>query len=170
VSGNRGRGGREGGREREGRGEEGEEGGREREGGERRRGDRRGEVGKNRDEGRKGRGMEKGRSKCHFVSHTRRTDQPEYRATRSAVVFPDISALTLDRLGPAVTLSVFLQNSRSSANGTAFPRSTLFINVPIEIVVDEEVRPLLVPLEVVVTGAVNCSQFQVLSELLVGVF
>lgn len=100
-----------------------------------------------------------------------RIAQEEYRATRSAVVFPNVSLLNLDQLGPQVTFITLLQNSRTASTGTAFPRSTLFIHVPKELVVrDGSVVPLLVPFDVVINNeGSNCSHFQAISELLVGV-
>lgn len=88
------------------------------------------------------------------------------------MVFPDVTALSLDQLGPQVTLRVFLQNSRTASTGTPFPRSTLYINIPKELVVNEGVRPLLVPFEVLIADRgnnVNCSQFEAVSDQLVGV-
>lgn len=88
------------------------------------------------------------------------------------MVFPDVTALTLEQLGPQVTLRAFLQNSRTASTGTPFPRSTLYINVPREIVDNEGARPLLVPFQVIITdrgSTVNCSQFEAVPEQLVGV-
>ena len=110
----------------------------------------------------------------HILVFFLRISETDYRALRTAVAFTNTSLLSLEQVGPQVTLSVFAQNSRNTTTGTAFPRSTLYIHVPTDLVRSEregqEVGPLLIPFDVVVNdlgSGVNCSQYEAVPKNLV---
>lgn len=73
------------------------------------------------------------------------------------------------------------QNSLDTSTGSAFPRSTLYIHLPREVLVEAEMegegeglvdaRPLLIPFSVAVSDGgsnVNCSHFEAIPDALVG--
>ena len=89
----------------------------------------------------------------HTHTHTHSVAQERYRASRT-ILYRNSSTLPLNQTGPQVNLQVSVRNTRDSTNGTAFPRTTLLIHLPIEF----RDTPLLIPTSVVVTsGEAVCS-------------
>ena len=103
---------------------------------------------------------------------TSRLGQMEYTGYRNVIYFSDPSSLALDNIGPLVTYTILVQNSLDSSTGTPFPRSTLYIHFPTDVVKEIDI-PLLVPTSIAVTTGVdnvNCSHFEAISKSLVCLF
>lgn len=79
--------------------------------------------------------------------------QERYQAFRN-IINRNASTIPLNQTGPLLNFRVSVRNTRDATNGTAFPRTTLLIHLPVEF----RERPLLIPTSVVVTsGTAVCA-------------
>ncbi|XP_064402359.1 integrin alpha-V-like [Halichondria panicea] len=88
--------------------------------------------------------------------------EERYIAFRNTI-YRNASTIPLNETGPLLNFRVSVRNSREATNGTAFPRTTLLIHLPVE----HRDFPLLIPTEIVATsGTINCSHYQAIPRRL----
>ncbi len=93
----------------------------------------------------------------------RSVSEERYIAFRNTI-YRNASTIPLNETGPLLNFRVSVRNSREATNGTAFPRTTLLIHLPVE----HRDFPLLIPTKIVATsGTINCSHYQAIPRRLV---
>lgn len=104
----------------------------------------------------------------HTHTHTHSVAEEKYQALRGTI-YRNATTIPLNETGPLISLRVVARNTRDATNGTAFPRTTLLVHIPVEVSLADGVRrPLLVPTSVVVaSGNVNCSHYEAIPQGLV---